>query len=425
MARLTIISLPLLFSIATLAQGRQDLQFQEAGVCARCHVISVVEWGISAHRKANMGCVACHGTSQQHVADERNNIRPERIAHGVAIAALCADCHQTRCPKTSRVGSCQNCHHAHALVNPDKPIMVRDERLEELTAHRERFSALMRQGEDLVKAEKWEAAEQEFRQALTQEPGERHATARLRMCERRKKPSLAGCDIVGQEFDAEIGLPHEVRVADFGISLILVPGGDFEMGSDRFEGTKPRHTVQVNAFYLGKYEITQAEWKSLMGSNPSAHQGTTDWNDRMPVERVSWEDCQAFVKKLNEHVEGGGFRLPTEAEWEYAARAGLGAGENIDLPAPKPVGQGHPNELGLFDMLGNVWEWCSSLDRPYPYVAADGREMLEVAGLRILRGGGYADPSGWFDAGTRHGERPTQRLKWNGVRVARSLPDQF
>jgi formylglycine-generating enzyme required for sulfatase activity len=426
MVRLMALFLPLLFSLATLAQGREDLQFHEAGVCARCHVISVVEWGISAHRKANTGCVACHGASQQHVADERNNIKPDRVPHEMAITNLCAGCHQTGCPKTDRVGSCQNCHHVHALVNPDKPPMPRDERLEELTTRRERFSDLMGQGEDLVKAEKWVAAQQVFRQALAQEPGDRHATARLRMCERRQKPSLAGCEIVGQEFDPQIGVPHEVRVAGLGISLILVPGGEFEMGSDRFAGASPVHTVQINAFYLGKYEITQAEWKSLMGSNPSAHQGTGDSNsDRMPIERVSWEDCQAFLKELNEHVEGGGFRLPTEAEWEYAARAGSGATENIDLPAPKPVGQGYPNQLGLFDMLGNVWEWCSSLDRPYPYVAADGREMLEVAGLRILRGGGYADLPGWFDAGTRHSERPTQHLKWNGVRVARSLPSQF
>jgi len=99
-----------------------------------------------------------------------------------------------------------------------------------------------------------------------------------------------------------------------------------------------------------------------MGSNPSAHQGADVSNsDRMPVDRVSWEDCQTFLKKLNERVASRGFRLPTEAEWEYAARAGSGATENIDLPAPNPVGQGLPNQLGLFDLLGNVWEWCSSI----------------------------------------------------------------
>src|SRR5208283_5302278 len=121
---------------------------------------------------------------------------------------------------------------------------------------------------------------------------------------------------------------------------------------------------------------------------------------------------------------GAGFRLPTEAEWEYAARAGGGMGEGAQWSAPRPVGKGQPNTLGLFDLLGNVWEWSSSLYRPYPYVASDGREDADAPGLRVLRGGGYAEWAAWLDPGARHSERPNRRLGSNGMRLARSIPGE-
>jgi formylglycine-generating enzyme required for sulfatase activity len=397
-------------------QERPDQQFQQAGVCARCHVISVVEWGMSRHLKAGTGCVECHGASQGHVIDERNNIKPERMPRGAALAGLCAGCHKSGCPNSRQTASCQNCHHVHALVNPTKPPAVRDQRLEQRAAQWERFSRQMAEGERLAGLEQWDKAQAAFRAALEQVPGDRRAAERLRMCERRLHPGLPGFEIVGQEFDGRTGLPREVQVAGTGIAMRLAPGGEFEMGAERFPGSKPVHTVRLEPFYLGKFELTQAQWKSLMGDNPSAHQG-----DRLPVERVSWEDARAFVKKLNEKVPGGGFRLPTEAEWEFAARTG-GALPQPNQPAPRPVGSGQPDKLGLFDMLGNVWEWCSSLSRPYPFDPADGREAPAATGLRILRGGGFADMTDLLDPALRHAERPNRRLRWNGLRLARSVP---
>jgi formylglycine-generating enzyme required for sulfatase activity len=143
------------------------------------------------------------------------------------------------------------------------------------------------------------------------------------------------------------------------------------------------------------------------------------------VEQVSWVDAQAFIRKLNEKVPGGGFRLPTEAEWEFAARTG-GAVPGPTVPgqsSPHPVGKGQPDKLGLYDMLGNVWEWCSSLERPYPFGAADGRESATAPGLRILRGGGFADPQDLLDPAFRHAERPDRRLHYNGLRLARDVPE--
>jgi formylglycine-generating enzyme required for sulfatase activity len=256
----------------------------------------------------------------------------------------------------------------------------------------------------------------------------------LKACERRLKPGLPGFEIVSKDWDTRTGLPVEVRIAGLDIALVLAPGGEMDIGSDRFAGARPVHTVRVEPFYLGKFEVTQGEWKALMGSNPSAHQDKDFANpDRMPVEQVSWEDAQSFVRKLNERVAGGGFRLPTEAEWEFAARAGesfspegLARVAWFNAPAqafaPLPVGSKQPNKLGLFDMQGNVWEWCSSIYLPYPYDASDGRESPTGPGLRVLRGGGFADTADLLDPGMRHGERPQQRLPWNGMRIARSVP---
>jgi formylglycine-generating enzyme required for sulfatase activity len=148
-------------------------------------------------------------------------------------------------------------------------------------------------------------------------------------------------------------------------------------------------------------------------------------------------------------VKGGGFRLPTEVEWEYAARAepdpltpivfkllediawyrdnslreGLPAApfHESGSYAPRAAGTKQSTGWGLFDMRGNVWEWCSSLFRPYPYDGRDGRESATAEGLRVLRGGGYADSN--LDPRLRHGERPSRRQPWNGFRLARSAPE--
>jgi formylglycine-generating enzyme required for sulfatase activity len=416
------------------SQSQIDQQLKEAGVCARCHVVSVVEWGMSGHRKAATDCVACHGSSRGHVADERNNVKPDRIPRAAAIAALCATCHKAGCPQTRKTADCQTCHHVHALLDPNKPPSSKDERLQQLTLKWQASARHVAEGERLFKAEQWEKAQSEFQAALRDQPGNRVASERLKACERRLKPGLPGFEIVSKDWDTRTGLPVEVRIAGLDIALVLAPGGEMDIGSDRFAGARPVHTVRVEPFYLGKFEVTQGEWKALMGSNPSAHQDKDFANpDRMPVEQVSWEDAQSFVRKLNERVAGGGFRLPTEAEWEFAARAGesfspegLARVAWFNAPAqafaPLPVGSKQPNKLGLFDMQGNVWEWCSSIYLPYPYDASDGRESPTGPGLRVLRGGGFADTADLLDPGMRHGERPQQRLPWNGMRIARSVP---
>ncbi len=424
-------------------------EFKQAGVCARCHVISVLEWGVSGHLDTEADCQKCHGPSREHVANERNEVKVDRFPHGAEIAKkTCLTCHEDGCPDTLELKSCQKCHHVHALINPSKPPSVKDDRLTKLLARWEPFRKTMAKGDRHVDRHEWKAAHEAFGAALELIPGNHRARMRLEMCSRRLNPGLPGFTIVGDRYDAETGLPREVTVAGLEMPMLLAPPGEFDMGSDDLAASRPVHTVRVGAFYLGRYEVTQAEWHSVMGANPSAHQGTGFPNaEQMPVERVSWNDCQEFLRRVNTRIAGGRFRLPTEAEWEYACRAGCsqpveqGLAERawflanslrqpkpdgpflqVDAYAPRPVGTRQSNAWGFSDMQGNVSEWCSSLRRPYLYRAGDGRESLTQAGLRVLRGGGFADPAAVLDPALRHAERPHRRLRFNGLRLARSIP---
>ena len=185
--------------------------------------------------------------------------------------------------------------------------------------------------------------------------------------------------------------------------MVFVEGGTFMMGatseqeSDAFDWEKPAHRVTLSDFYIGKYEVTQAQWGAVMGSNPSKFKG----ND-LPVERVSWEDCQAFIRKLNERT-GLRFRLPTEAEWEYAARGGnqsrgykYSGSDAIDKVAwysgksgksTNSVGRKRANELGLYDMSGNVFEWCSDWYGDYSSSSQTNPTGPSSGDRRVYRGG--------------------------------------
>ena len=163
---------------------------------------------------------------------------------------------------------------------------------------------------------------------------------------------------------------------------------------------KPVHRVTLNSYYIGQYEVTQARWRAVMGSNPSNNLGC----DQCPVEQVSWKDVQEFLQRLNAYT-GQNYRLPTEAEWEFAARGGsrsLGykyAGSNkIDDVAwyssnsggkTHPAGQKSPNELGLHNMSGNVYEWCQDWYGTYSTFARSNPTGPSTGSRRVIRGGSW------------------------------------
>ena len=189
------------------------------------------------------------------------------------------------------------------------------------------------------------------------------------------------------------------------------------------------HTVSVGELWLGETEVTQAQWQAVMGSNLSKFRGGD-----LPVEQVSWKDVQEFIKKLNAH-SGKRFRLPTEAEWEYAARAGTttarywgegignnnancdGCGSRSDSRKTAPVGSFTANTFGLFDMLGNVYEWTCS---QYLLIYDDSEKKCAVsAGRYSFRGGSWSNPPMNVRASSRRSTFPFKRLNSIGFRLAR------
>lgn len=198
---------------------------------------------------------------------------------------------------------------------------------------------------------------------------------------------------------------------DFGIELVYVRGGTFTMGCTSEQGNdcegdeKPAHQVTLSDFYIGKYEVTQKQWREIMGtSTPLSDPSYFKNCDDCPVEQVSWNDIQEFIKKLNQKT-GKNYRLPTEAEWEYAARGGTQskgykyAGSNnigevawyIDNSSSKThaIGGKKPNELGIYDMSGNVWEWCSDWDGSYSAGSQRNPQGSSSGNYRVLRGGSW------------------------------------
>ena len=234
-----------------------------------------------------------------------------------------------------------------------------------------------------------------------------------------------------------------------GMEFVYVPGGEFEMGCGKKEqgcdnDEKPRHNVKVNGFWIGKYEVTQAQWETVMGDNPSNFKGAN-----RPVESVSWNGAQMFLEKLNAAVETRGraslhFRLPSEAEWEYAARAGTTTpfffGETISADQANydgnytygkgkkgvyrerttDVGSFPPNDFGLYDMHGNVWEWVAdTYHENYTGAPNDGSVWgsLGDGKAKVLRGGSWYDYPNLCRSASRYRSFPDGRYDNIGARV--------
>ena len=218
--------------------------------------------------------------------------------------------------------------------------------------------------------------------------------------------------------------------------MVAVKGGTFKMGSKEEKDENPIHSVTVSDFYMGKYEVTQAQWRAIMGSNPSKFSGC----DNCPVEQVSWDDIQQFLQKLNAKT-GKKYRLPTEAEWEFAAKGGVethdrasnkySGSNNIEEVAwhdsnssskTYPVGGKKPNELGIYDMSGNVWEWCSDQYGKYSSSSQTNPQGVSTGSNRVLRGGSWSRYAKYCRAAYRRINFPDDPSSYNGFRVA-LVPD--
>lgn len=226
-------------------------------------------------------------------------------------------------------------------------------------------------------------------------------------------PEIQGVDSASLSFLVEVDDGALlVYAGGYPFRMMPVEGGSFVMGCTRPRGEKntyadelPAHKVVLSSYYIGQYEVTQGLWKAVMGGNPSKWVG----NDSLPVEQVSWNDAQIFIARLSQ-ITGYRFRLPTEAEWEFAARGGVRSRGTV-YPGVRnqvwevcwsalnsggrshPVGRLKPNELGLYDMGGNVLEWCSDWMAAYPATPQTSPQGPTSGENRILRGGCFNSPT--------------------------------
>ena len=251
----------------------------------------------------------------------------------------------------------------------------------------------------------------------------REALELLTDAEAAKAATEAAAEAVA---DAASRQPGDVRTFD-GMEFVWVPSGEFRLGSvspEAENSERPVTQVRVSrGFWLGKYEVTQAEWQAVMGTIPSTNSGC----GRCPVETVSWYETKEFIRSLNERAEGTPYRLPTEAEWEYAARAGtirdryledLDAIAWCDGGSRQPVGQKVPNAWGLYDMLGNVWEWVEDWRGDYPGGTVADPQGPSFGSTRVFRGGGWS-PS-MCRASGRGDNSPGERGDVLGFRLLRT-----
>ncbi len=222
-----------------------------------------------------------------------------------------------------------------------------------------------------------------------------------------------------------------------GVSFTMIPveGGTFQMGAtpeqeNPWGNETPVHSVTLSSYYIGETEVTQTLWEAVMGSNPSNFKGSSN-----PVEEVSWNDCQEFISKLNS-LTGQRFRLPTEAEWEYAARGGSksrgyqysGSNTLTDVAwyaynsgsKTHPVKTKQPNELGIYDMSGNVWEWCQDWYGSYSSSSQTNPTGSTSGSYRVYRGGSWFYIAKYCRVAIRFDNAPGYRDDSLGLRLALS-----
>ena len=295
------------------------------------------------------------------------------------------------------------------------------------------------EAEEAARQQEQEAREKAAREEAEREQAEREKAAR-EQAEREKKAK--------EQAEAEEAQRKEAALFDLllhseSLKMVVVEGGTFKMGATKDQGSdvskdeKPAHQVTLTQFTIGKCEVTQEVWEAVMGKNPSRIKGP-----KRPVTNVSHGDCEQFLQKLNK-LTGRKYRLPTEAEWEFAARGGLksqgyryAGGNTLDAVAwysgnsnrvTHDVGERQPNELGLYDMSGNVYEWCA--DRYAPYTEEDQNNPLVenpegddgFARFYIARGGSMINEGKECRVAYRRSVMPRNDYDYLGLRLAESL----
>ena len=250
-------------------------------------------------------------------------------------------------------------------------------------------------------------------------------------------PTIKATPEAAQETPAITGeLPDIHFIPDLGLKLIWIKPGSFVMGNAQGGEIDEKPVTQVSltrGFWLGQTEVTQAQWRAIMGNNPAHFQG-----DDLPVETVSWNEAMEFCQKLSDREGASGllpkgyaFTLPTEAQWEFACRAGTTGDYEGDPDTmgwyaanssntTKPVGQKQANAWGLCDMHGNVWEWCLDLYGSYRGGNVTDPKGAALGPYRVMRGGSWNNSADYCRANLRLRDEPIYRRNYLGLRLALS-----
>jgi formylglycine-generating enzyme required for sulfatase activity len=243
-------------------------------------------------------------------------------------------------------------------------------------------------------------------------------------------------------FNSSAEQPQGKITNSLGMEFVLINPGKFMMGSPedelgRYTGERLHPVNLTKPFYMQTTEVTQTQWKAVMNNNPSSHKRC---GDNCPVEQVSWKDVQKFIQMLNQKEGLDNYRLPTEAEWEYACRAGSTTAffngritklqcerdENLDSigwycgnsnNTIQPVAKKRPNAWGLYDMSGNVQEWCQDWFGPYPYDEVTNPKGRPSGSYRVMRGGVWYSPARDCRSASRFGSPPHYRFRHIGFRL--------
>ena len=247
------------------------------------------------------------------------------------------------------------------------------------------------------------------------------------------QPSAPVQQVSQNTIDSSSPAIKTVTVNGVSFNMILVDGGTFQMGATKeqkktYDSEKPVHQVTLSPYYIGETEVTQELWQTVMGDNPSGFQYS-----QRPVEQVSWVDCQLFIRKLNQQT-GLNFRLPTEAQWEFAARGGnksqgyqYSGSNNLGDVAwyngngskqTHDVKTKQANELGIYDMSGNVWEWCQDWDRNYSSGSQTNPTGPSSGSYRVIRGGSWGDYARNCRVARRYSYPPGSSINGLGLRLA-------
>ena len=258
-------------------------------------------------------------------------------------------------------------------------------------------------------------------------------------------PALFTMVMVAYAFDSSAEQPKEKIINSLGMEFVLIKPGKFMMGSPedepgRYSGER-LHAVNLTIpYYMQTTEVTQAQWKAVMGQNPSSQKRC---GDNCPVEQISWEDTQQFIQKLNQKEGTNKYRLPSEAEWEYACRAGSTTAfpnggitmlecerdNNLDSIGwycgnsnnmIQPVARKKPSAWGLYDMHGNVQEWCQDWFGVYPFDEVTNPKGPPSGSYRVMRGGVWYSPARDCRSASRFGSPPHYRFRHIGFRLCRS-----